>query len=81
MTTYKTYRNGAGSLSARIQAAVESFYKKHQVLPASIAVNVGEVGIAQETCAALALAVPVEGNGGCLAGEVWLAETREGDQC
>lgn len=82
MTTYKTYRNGVGSLPVRIRAAVSHFYRTRQVLPASIAVNPVEVNAARGAVGALTLGlsaqagrqagVPVEVNGGCLAGEVWL---------
>lgn len=72
MTTYRTYRNGAGSLTARIRAAVRHFYRTRQTLPASIAVNSGEVSAARGAIGVLGLAVPVEVNGGVLAGEVWL---------
>ena len=77
MTTYKTYRNGAGSLTARIRAAVRHFHRTRQALPALVAVHPAEMSAARGAVGALALTVPVEVNGGCLAGEVWLGEVAE----
>lgn len=74
MTTYITYRNISGPTTARIKTVVRHFYRYHQALPASIAVNLVEVDAVRRAGAALGLAVAVEGNGECLAGEVWLEE-------
>ena len=79
MTTYKTYRNIPAPLPVRIRAAVLHFYRTRQMLPASITVNPGEVSAARGAVGVLALGLPVGGNGGVLAGEVWLAEVADGN--
>lgn len=79
MTTYKVYRNLSAPLTARIRAAVSYFHRTRRALPASIAVHPVEVNAARGAVGALALGVPVEGNGGCLWGEVWLGEVDGGN--
>ncbi|MBN1975945.1 MAG: hypothetical protein JW918_00965 [Anaerolineae bacterium] len=72
MTSYQVYRNGGGTIEARIKAACQLFYKDRRRAPVQVVVNPAEHQAAREACGALALAIPVASSGGCLIPEVWL---------
>jgi hypothetical protein len=74
MKAWKVYRNGSQTLTERIGAALEH-YAVHNAgaLPAGIRVNPKDVEAARAIVKALDLeTLAVIGNGGALAGEVWL---------
>jgi hypothetical protein len=70
--TYQVYRNGGGTVEARIKTACQLFYKDLREAPAAVIVNPTELQAALEAREALALKVPVASSGGCLVPEVWL---------
>lgn len=72
MTTYKTYRNGGGTIQARIKLACQLFYKDRKALPLAVVVNPTEERNARAACTSLGLSVPVESSKGVLIPEVWL---------
>jgi hypothetical protein len=70
--TYRVYRNGGGTVEARIKTACQLFYKDRREAPAAVIVNPTELQAALEAREALALTIPVNVTGGCLIPEVWL---------
>jgi len=78
MATLIIYRDGSGPIEPRIKAAVRAFYEDHDRLPVAVVVSPAELGEAQEAVEVLALRVPVRKSGGCLANEVWLEVSQEG---
>ncbi len=72
--TFLTYRNGNAPIEERIKKAVADFYKTRGKLPVTLVVHKLEVDDARQAVQALALALEVQGSGGCLAPEVWLSE-------
>lgn len=78
MATFKTYRDGTGSLERRIERAVARFHKDRGRLPAAMIVHSSEVADARTAVQALKLALPVRGSGGCIIPEVWLELPKKG---
>jgi len=73
MVTYRVYRHPYGDLKERLREALRDYYARHGQLPGSVVVHKSLVREAVEALAALGLRLPVEGVGGCLVPEVWLA--------
>ncbi len=81
MKTWQTYRNGSTALPERITAALEHYAIHNDgALPRGIVVNPKDLDAARETVKALDVTLPVEDNGGALAGEVWLLVANGGEQ-
>jgi hypothetical protein len=73
---YRVYRGtDRGDLMERLREALRDYYARHGRLPSGVVVHKSLVREAAEALAALDLRLPVEGVGGCLVPEVWLAMT------
>ena len=76
--TCKVYRNGGGTIEARIKAALVDFHKRRGTLPAQVIVNPTERDQATAAVKALEVKRPVGVSGGCLIPEVWLEIAKKG---
>jgi hypothetical protein len=73
LPVYHVYRNGHGDLTERLREALRDYYTRYGQLPAAV-VHPSLKDEAAKALAALDLPrLPVEGVGGCLVPEVWLA--------
>jgi len=73
---YRVYRADRGDLTERLREALRDYYARYGRLPGAVVVHKSLVREAAEALAALDLPrLPVEGVGGCLVPEVWLAMT------
>jgi hypothetical protein len=71
---YRVYRYPHGDLTERLREALRDYYARHGRLPGAVVVHRSLKDEAAKALAALDLPrLPVEGVGGCLVPEVWLA--------
>jgi hypothetical protein len=66
---------GQGDLEARMRVVRAAFEESHGFAPTVMVVARDELAAAQEIAVRRGWGVEIEGNGGCLVGEVWAGGT------